>query len=210
MASGILYRMKYKAVGFDYGGVINGEPGSVFTKRFCQFVGVSEEGYKKAYFLHNRSFNAGKPITERELWSRVLNELGKSEKLDAVMVFVEDMRVNKSLNQSVLDLVDSIRKKGYKTGLLSNNSVEAAMVMRSTGIDSHFDVFMVSAVIGLMKPDPSLYNLFAKELDIQMSELIFIDDSQRSLSSAQECGYTPIHFTDYENLIASLENLKVI
>ncbi len=210
MASGILYKMKYKAVGFDYGGVINGEPGSVFTKKFCQFVGVSEENYKKAYFLHNRSFNAGKPITERELWSRVLNELGKSEKLEAVMVFVKDMRVNKSLNQPVLDLIDSIRINGYKTGLLSNNSVEAANMMRSTGLDSHFDVFMVSAEIGLMKPDPSIYNLFTKELGVKTSELIFIDDSQRSLSTAEECGYTPIHFTNYENLVSALEDLKVI
>lgn len=202
--------MKYKAVGFDCGGVINGEPGSVFTKKFCQYVGVSEENYKKAYFLHNRSFNAGKPITERELWSRVLNELNKSEQLENVMDFVKELRVNKSLNQPVLNLVDTIRSKGYKTGLLSNNSVEAANIMRSTGIDSHFDVFIVSAEIGLMKPDPLIYTLFVKELDIQMTELIFIDDSQRSLSSAEECGYTPIHFTDYDSLITDLKDLKVI
>lgn len=84
--------MKFKAVGFDWGGVINGQPGFVFTHKFCEFVDVSEAQYKEIYFRHNRAFNAGRPISERELWLRVLTDLGKAELLDDVLAFSKDYR----------------------------------------------------------------------------------------------------------------------
>lgn len=207
---GILCRMKYKAIGFDYGGVINGKPGSQFKDKFLALVGVSEEEYKKAYFSHNRKFNADQPITERELWTLVLGDLGKLEYLDGVMEVVGQMRTGKSINQNVVDLIKQLRNKGYKTGLLSNNSKDAADKMRATGIGEYFDVFIVSAEVGMMKPDVQIFELFANQLDVKLHELIFVDDAQRSLSSASECGFTPVLFKSYEQLVDNLHKLKIL
>ena len=202
--------MKYKAIGFDWGGVINGQPGFVFTQKFCELVGVTETEYKEVYFRHNRAFNAGKPISERELWNRVLADLNKLDMLDAVVQFSAEYRSKKSINKPVLELVDSLRSNGYKTGLLSNNTVEAANMMRSAEIDKHFDAFTVSAEVGLMKPEPAIYKLLCDKLGINCTELVFVDDSSRSLSSAKECGYEPVLFATHETLIKDLQKLKIL
>jgi hypothetical protein len=39
--------------------------------------------------------------------------------------------------------------------------------------------------------------------------MIFIDDSERSLSTAEQCGYTPILFTGYDELVEQLNSLHV-
>lgn len=212
IASGfdILILMKYKAIGFDYGGVINGRPGSLFNDKFIELVGVSDDVYKKAYFAHNRKFNADQPITERELWTLVLTDLNKLEYLDGVMEFVEEMRAGKSINENVVDLVKQLRRKSYKTGLLSNNSIDGANAMRATGIERYFDTFTVSAEVGLMKPDVKIYELFADQLDVKLQELVFIDDSKRSLSVSEECGFTPILFESHEKLVEDLHKLEVL
>lgn len=201
--------MKFKAIGFDWGGVINGQPGFVFTRKFCELVGITESEYKAVYFRHNRSFNAGKPISEEELWRRVLTDLNKVDMLESVLHFSKEYRSKKSINKPVLDLIDLLRKNGYKTGLLSNNTVEAANMMRDSGIDSHFDAFIVSAEVGMMKPDPEIFNLLCEKLEVEPAELVFIDDSKRSLSSSAECGFIPILFTDYETLVQDLSKLKI-
>jgi epoxide hydrolase-like predicted phosphatase len=202
--------MQYKAIGFDYGGVINGKPGSFFTEKFCEFVGVSKEEYKKVYFAYNRKFNADEPITERELWTYVLTDLNKIEKLDGVMNLVNEFRLKKELNKNVLQLVDNLRSKSYRTGLLSNNNQEAAGRMRRDGLDKHFDVFIVSAEVGVMKPDPEIFQLFIEKLQVKPEELIFIDDAEKSLSSAKECGFKPLLFKSYQNLVNDLKTLQVI
>lgn len=202
--------MKYQAIGFDYGGVINGKPGSYFNEQFVKLVGVDKEEYLNAYFSHNRKFNADQPITERELWTLVLTNLNKIEYLDKVMDFVQEMRVGKSTNQNMINLIVDLREKGYKTGLLSNNSQIAADKMREDGIDKYFDSFIVSAEVSLMKPDKAIFELFAKQLEVEIEELIFIDDASRSLSTADECGFTPILFESYGQLTDKLKELKVL
>jgi len=68
---------------------------------------------------------------------------------------------------------------------------------------------MVSSDIGHMKPSLEAYLLFTKELCIKPDELIFIDDTKKSLSTAKKLGYYPILFTNYSHLILQLKQLGV-
>ena len=64
-------------------------------------------------------------------------------------------------------------------------------------------------ISGYVKPEPKAFNTFIKDLGVAMDELVFIDDSEKSLSTAKECGYTPILFKSYEQLIAALQQLGI-
>ncbi len=202
--------MSYKAIGFDYGGVINGKPGTTFTHAICEIIGVNPEEYRSAYFAHNRGFNTGTLKSEKALWSAVFTDLDRMQFIDEVMRLSAGLRTGIAINERVLSLVDYLRASGYKVGLLSNNSLSAANDMRAEKLDTHFDVFIVSAEVGLMKPDKEIYTLFADKLGVSLGELIFIDDSTKSLSSAADCGYTPVVFTSYEQLVDQLKNLAIL
>lgn len=199
--------MKYKAIGFDWGGVLNGRPGRYFGESVSDLLGVTHEQYLESYFSHNKKVNRGE-ITRNELWELVLNQLGRPDKLNKVMTLSQQASAD-SLNQDVLDLVDKLREAKYKVGLLSNNTSQKAEDMKRLGLDKHFDVFHVSALTGLVKPEPEAFTHLAQALDVNINELIFIDDSQKSLSTAKECGYTPILYDNYPALLKELERLGI-
>jgi HAD superfamily hydrolase (TIGR01509 family) len=68
---------------------------------------------------------------------------------------------------------------------------------------------MISGDVGLMKPDPAIFKLFMDQLGVTPEEFVFIDDAKPSLSTAQECGFSPILFRSYEGLVGELEELGV-
>lgn len=200
--------MVYKAIGFDWGGVLNGRPGKQIGEKISTLLGIDHEEYLVAYFHHSKKFNQG-DITSSELWGLVLGELGRSDRIHEVMDIAQEFNSD-SLNKDVLNLVDNLRTLGYKVGLLSNNTRENAVLMRSKGIDRHFDVFHVSAETGLVKPDPEAYRYFASSLGVELVELIFIDDSDKSLSTSEQCGFTPLLYLSFEQLTEELGKLGVI
>lgn len=201
----------YRAIGFDWGGVLNGRPGKYFGQTVADTVGVSSEAYKTAYFHHNQKVNRGE-ITWRQLWELVLGELGHANDpklVDTVLEISEKANAD-NLNTDILALVDSLRANGYKVGLLSNNTADKAARMRAQGLDKHFDAFDISVETGLVKPDPRAFEHLADELGASISELAFIDDSPKSLSRANEAGFTPILFDTYDQLLRDLQSLGIL
>lgn len=202
--------MLYKAIGFDWGGVIKGRLGSNFNKEVCEVIGVDIENFRQAYFTHNKDVNRG-DIDWPELWRRVLGDLDKVEFVDQVLAINQERSTNlpEQINFKIIDLVDNLKKKGYRVGLLSNNTLKAGKDLRGLGIDKHFDVFHISAETRLVKPELEAFELFVSELGVQTNELIFIDDAEKSLSTSKECGFTPVLYTGYDNLLDQLKSLGI-
>lgn len=122
------------------------------------------------------------------------------------MNFVHDSR-EIHLNDGVVGLVDKLKENGYKVGLLSNNTLEYGQDIRATGLDKHFDVFHISAETGDVKPEPKSFIRLSEDLGVNPTELIFVDDSQKSLSTSGEVGFTPLL---YDNLEQCLDELKTL
>ena len=200
----------YKAIGFDWGGVLNGKPGKYFAQAVAEAVGVSVEEYQTAYFHHNQKVNKGE-VTWEQLWQLVLTELGHPNEPELVqrIVQISEEANADNLNQDMLALVDRLRANGYKVGIISNNSADKAALMRERGLDKRFDVMGISVETGLVKPNPEAFVHLAEGLGADISELIFIDDTPKSLSTAEKSGFTPILFDSYEQLVKELEALGI-
>ncbi|MFA6354368.1 MAG: HAD family phosphatase [Candidatus Paceibacterota bacterium] len=198
---------KIKAIGFDYSGVIAGWPSSLFDKKICEILNITIEKFHETYFKINYLIN-NKSLSKGDFFRELLDKLGKPEKYEDVMSFLKSIPEHQ-VNQEVLNLVDELKKSGYKIGLLSNNTIEAADQMRAYGLDKHFDAFVVSGEIGFMKPDPQAFRVFFEKLGFLPSESIFIDDTAKNLLRAKEIGFHPILFTDCKNLVEELNKLGV-
>ena len=202
-------RMKYRAVGFDYGGVLFGQPGPFHSRAIHAAIGVDREAYSEAYHRHYKKRNRGE-ISWEELHKLVLADLGKSDKLKEVLQIDEEFFGNATVNAPVLAVVDDLHSKGYKTGLLSNNGAELQDAIKQNGVAAHFDVVHISELTGLVKPEPEAFEYFADELEVKLSELVYTDDSRNSLSTADQCGYTPILFENVTQLKKELTNLELL
>jgi HAD superfamily hydrolase (TIGR01509 family) len=205
--------MNYKAVGFDYGGVIGGvgTTGGAFTEKACKLLGVDKEQYRVIYFSLNSKINLGEITSWREFWALFLEKLGQPEQLEGLMKLSDETQKHlRKIEPVMVELVDEVRAAGYKTGLLSNTTLEGGADMRQQGLDRHFDVFDISAETKLMKPQPEAFKHFADDLGVGMTELIFIDDAEKSLSTAKECGFTPILFKSPDEIRKQLQSFGIL
>ncbi len=199
--------MNIRAIGFDYGGVIEGDSGSVFEKGVGDLLGIDKETFKKVYFENNFLVNTGQ-LSWEEFWKKVLIELGKTEKTSEFFEFLKN-QPKPRINENIVQLISKLKSRGYKVGILSNNSIEKAQKIRSSEIAKYFDTMVFSEEVGYMKPQPGIFEIFIKNLNIKIEELAFVDDTEQSLKTAKEVGFHPILFTDYENLVKDLQFIGI-
>lgn len=201
-----------KAIGFDFGGVIGGDPsiGHRFTKTSAELLGVTVEEWRKVYFSINNLINTDKK-SKRDFWLHFLEAFNQKDKIEQVLA--QNMAMSRQylvINQQIISLIDQLRERGYKVGLLSNASGEVAGNIRALNLAHHFDSFLFSAEIGLQKPDIVAFEYLAKSLGANLVDLIFVDDAEKSLSTAAEFGFTPILFKSYDQLVIELTKLKLL
>jgi len=199
--------MNFKAIGFDYGGVIAGVSGPEFKKRITSLLGIEIKTFENVYFKFNHLINSNS-LSEEDFWMKICEELGVSDKCADLIKFIKELPRYK-INEKMIELVDKLRGNGYKTGLLSNNDLSAATQFKKTGLANHFNIVVVSAEIGFSKPHPKAFEIFAEQLGVTTDELVYIDDSERNLAAAKEVGFYPILFTDYESLLDSLKTAGI-
>lgn len=195
----------YKAIGFDFGGVLNYSKSTL--PGLAEIIGVPLDELRAYYFKNNHLANVGS-MSYEELWTKIATEFGHPEKAAEVVNHIH-IQWDYRNNEDMLALVDELRRNGYKTGLFSNNTKEIAIKMRERGLEKHFDVFLISAEVGFQKPSAEAFNLFCKELGVLPNELIYVDDNENSLRLADEIGYHPILFKNYDQFRDELISLKI-
>jgi epoxide hydrolase-like predicted phosphatase len=198
--------MKFRAIGFDYGGVIDERRG--FMAGMAKILDTPLDKLKKIYYQHNQLVNVD-GISYDEFWKIILDKINKKEKLAEVSNYIAAQK-EAPINPQMVELVDHLRKSGYKVGLLSNNSRENGAKMRREGLDQHFDAMVVSAEVGLQKPSLEIFELFIKKLAVSPQEMIFVDDSEQSLLLSKKIGFYPVLFQNYDGLIENLASLGIL
>lgn len=109
------------------------------------------------------------------------------------------------LDPAMLDLLRKLHSDGVPTGLLSN----------SWGTNDYprdlfpgmFDAVVISAEVGMRKPEPRIFLHAAQLLDLQPAECIFIDDIQANITAAEQAGFTGVLHTDADSTASRLGDL---
>src|SRR3989442_15744314 len=101
--------------------------------------------------------------------------------------------------------ITRIRQAGLRTAALTNNwprPDDGVPSVNGNGLG--FDVVIESAVVGLRKPDPRIYELVLAELDVDAGATVFLDDLGINLKPARALGMTTIKVTDPDRALAEL------
>jgi len=96
--------------------------------------------------------------------------------------------------QKALDFLQECIDEGYNIYILSNldrGSYEAMDAMLP-GFFELFDGVVISAHVGLMKPNPAIYTYLLDTYKLKPEETVFIDDQQENLNAAERNGIFPI------------------
>lgn len=119
----------------------------------------------------------------------------------------ESLAKDEHLDNRLLELIKKLRKK-YKIGLLSNIGRGGAE-RYFAGLDTsqYFDDMVLSGEVGMVKPDPGIYQMAADRLEVKPGECVFIDDSERNCSAAEEAGMRTIIYKNFEEFKEQLSEL---
>lgn len=110
-------------------------------------------------------------------------------------------------NIELLNYIKALKTK-YKTAILSNaNTGVLERYIPKDLLKDCFDEVIVSADLGIIKPDPDIYKVAAKRLGVEMNECIFIDDKQPYADQAKRLGMGAIVYRGFTDFKTELESL---
>jgi epoxide hydrolase-like predicted phosphatase len=206
--------MEIRAVIFDFGGVM----ATFFRPELFQTLeaelGLQAESLSEILWRSPewRLAEVG-AIDEQEYWQRIAPRLGFHGQAERTQVCIRDLQRalfgEVEVDPKMVDLVRGLRGR-YRTGLLSNTSAsQPQRLVQRYNLEGLFDVVVLSAAVGLAKPDPAIYRLALQRLGAAPEATVFVDDYEPNVAAAAEQGIQGVRFTGYEALVSALEGLGV-
>jgi len=196
--------MGVKAALFDFGGVL--VLSDAYPKREQWEARLGMEPGALASFVFNSDpmlqATLGK-ISVDAMWRALGEALGL--KAGEYRQLYGDFFGGEYLNQELLDFARSLRAD-YRVAILSNAWTNARQVFtEGYALDAIFDPLIISAEVGLAKPDPAIYHLAVERLDSRPEEVVFLDDSLTNVEAARAVGLRAVHYQGNAQAIAEMK-----
>lgn len=200
---------KYKAVVFDFGGVIEVTPAGNPLQEVADTVGISIDDFHKEYFKHNHLSNVDGLPWEETVAIAVSHLTDSEETIERSRQIILDHIASRKINRELVGFFSILREQNYKVAIFSNNSARLRQQLIDEKIMDLVDDAVISAEIGFQKPSKEAFDILFQKLNLQPEEIIFIDDAPKSLETAEEIGYTPILFESNAKLREDLQRLGI-
>ncbi|XP_012999013.2 bifunctional epoxide hydrolase 2 isoform X1 [Cavia porcellus] len=118
----------------------------------------------------------------------------------------------RSINRPMLQAALTLRKKGFKTCILTNNWLDdrakrSDVAQMMCELSPHFDLVVESCQVGMIKPEPEIYKLVLDTLKASPSEVVFLDDLGSNLKPARDLGMVTILARDTSTALKELEKV---
>lgn len=195
-----------RAVLFDIGGVLEITPGTGWVGRWDARLGISLDRIFDGVDALGLDGRIGS-CSEAE-WLVGFRQVSG---LDAPTVdaILRDMWAEYlgTLDRPLFDFFAGLRP-AVKTGIISNSFVGAREREQAAyHFETVTDDIVYSHEVGFSKPDPRIYQLACRRLDIQPAEAVFVDDHEEMLLPARVLGMQGIlHSGDTPATIAAIQS----
>lgn len=138
----------------------------------------------------------------KEHWEAVAATLGVTPA--DMPAFLEQYWSADDVNWKLLKFIRDLRPR-YRVGLLSNAWEDLRQTLHTRwDIDGLFDELIISAEVGMVKPDPRIFHLAVEKLGVQVGEAVFIDNILENIDAARREGLNVIQFLDTDQTLADL------
>lgn len=204
---------RIKNIIFDLGDVIINIDVPLAARSFAELCGQEEaeviELFKEKDLF--RQFETGE--LDEAAFRSYVRQILKQEHWD-------DATINKAWNTLLLDipparieLLQKLRER-YKLFLLSNTSpihiAEVNLILeKASGVprlDELFDKLFLSYEMGVMKPDPAIYQKVLEEAGLKAEETLFLDDNAANIQAASALGIHTIHVQKPNTILEYLKD----
>lgn len=189
---------------FDFGGVLVRMVDDRPRLKLAKQLGVPLSRLDDLVFFSSSAAKASMgEISVRMHWEAVREALGILP--NDMPGFLEQYWSADDVNWELLHYIKGLHPR-FKVGLLSNAWDDLRQTMHTRwDIDGLFDELIISAEVGMVKPDPRIFHLAVGRLGVQPDEAVFIDDISGNVEAARQQGLVAIQFLDNQQTMAELQ-----
>ncbi|MFJ4714067.1 HAD family hydrolase [Streptomyces sp. NPDC088785] len=110
----------------------------------------------------------------------------------------------------VVALLRRVRAAGVPLVLVTNATVRLEDDLAEMGLTGLADHVVSSARLGVVKPDPKIYEIAASLAGAAFERCLFVDDTVENVEAAVALGMTGVHFRGPDDLRAALGPLPAL
>ena len=167
-----------------------------FGEDIAADVGADPASFREEWHATEKDRSTGK-LTFEEGLETALKKLGifTEEKVRAA---AEKRRLAladsfSAIPDGSLRLLQELKKRGIRTGLITNTFSDERDAIRTCPLFPYFDAALISFEQGMCKPDPELFRRMTELLRTAPSECLYVGDGgSRELFAAREAGMHPV------------------
>jgi epoxide hydrolase-like predicted phosphatase len=194
-----------RAIFFDFGGVILRTEYQSPRQHLAERLNMEYDDLVRLVFDSETSRKASIGVqTVDAHWAAVMKKLN--------LPLSESQSIRKEffdgdvLDRSLIQLMRDLRAK-YKIGLISNawNDLRDYIVRQKFA--DVFDTMIISAEVGVVKPDAKIFQIALDQLRVQAKEAMFVDDFKVNIEGCEKVGMKGFLFKDPERDIQKLKAL---
>ena len=155
-------------------------------------------GWFREHFDELFASDAEEDFDHLEMLKRCFRDLGADLTDDDVRLYAQaSLWENEMLLfPQAHALLDSLRARGLKTGIVSNTSVPGWLlepVLEKQGLASRVDIALFSSDVGKRKPHPLIFRRALEELGVPADRTLFVGDRVRQdVRGASEVGMVTV------------------
>ena len=195
--------MRFNAVLFDlFGTLVNdfGTSGAaIHMREMASALGIPYEPFAQLWTetIDMRIVGAFDSVIANIQY--VCDAMNAAPRAEQISVAIE-MRMNyvrRALQpkSDAIDTLERLKTRAYKTGLLSNCSIEIPLLWHETPFVNLIDAPVFSAQARLKKPDPRVFHLACERLGVPAAACLYIADGEdHELTAALKIGLHPVLF----------------
>lgn len=161
-------------------------------------TGLSPDAIETAFWQYNDAVCTGKMS---------IAEFNKAFAKDLGQPHVDWQNYYLGAVDPILEMHELVRwaAQNYRIGLLSNIGSGFIDEMLKAGLlpDIAYDAIVDSSKVGVIKPDPKIYEIAESMAGVQSNEILLVDDTRANLMPAQRAGWHVMWFNDYDSVEAT-------
>ncbi len=163
---------------------------------------VPADAVETLFWRHNDSLNSGQ-VSLEEFNAEISKELGVSG-FDWHKYHMENVQAMPGMDELL-----AWTNEHFEVGILSNNAPGFIDELRQKGVipDVEFKAVVDSCKVGVVKPEPKIYEIAQELAGMEPSEILLIDDTRPFLTAADRLGWQVLWF-DEDNPEDSITRIK--
>jgi putative hydrolase of the HAD superfamily len=105
----------------------------------------------------------------------------------------KDITLWSKVYDDTVPLLESLRRRGYYLGVISNSIGTMEQQLVRVGLAPHFETILDSAIVGVEKPHPEIFQIALSRAGVAAAEAVFVGDTYPTdIGGARLAGLTGV------------------